>query len=98
MTKNNKGRGLFASRFLKKGELLIAEKPLAFARAKDNMPPSLSTDCTYTSLSKQALIKKCAEKAALKGVDAVRLSHLFYDPDQELKIPTMDIFISNEYK
>ena len=52
MTKNNKGRGLFTTRFVKKGELLIAEKPIAFAKVNDKLPAALSTDWTYTSYSK----------------------------------------------
>ena len=78
MTKNKKGRGLFTTRFVKQGELLIAEKPIAFAKVNDKLPKALSTDWTYTSYSKQALIKKCVHIAMLKGIDAVRLSYLYY--------------------
>ena len=94
-----KGRGLFATRNIYKGDLLIAEK--AIANGKPSKSSTEKTEISKINISvdeKAEIINKCYELAQLKGVQALRLSYLHDGEFQDLKIPPIDIFVKNKYK
>lgn len=69
----NKGRGLFASRNLKKAELLIAEK--AIATGTENVKVDKTMQISYSPSNKLIynynqtdLIRKCSDICQIKGV------------------------------
>jgi len=60
MTKNNKGRGVFASRDLKRGELLAVEKAIVEVNKEKNLYASNISNKEYAhDKSNQSLVKKC---------------------------------------
>ena len=83
MTKN-KGRGLFASRLLRKGELIIAEKAIACDQ--------------NTSGDNKKMLEICSDIMQYKGINALRLSLLSDGSNENLEIPSIDIYTKNEYK
>ena len=93
----DKGRGVFATKPLNRGDLIAVEKAIALSEEH------LTKNITYLSNTFTSgpldLIRKCSEAYQLKGVDAVRLSYL-YDGDKkkELKVPPMSLFTDNHYK
>lgn len=77
------GRGLFATRDLKKGELLIAEKALAVGKGKHQV---------------NDLVDNCIELSKLKGVHALRLNALWNGDKDDLKVSGLGIFVKNNYR
>lgn len=106
----NMGRGLFATRAIVKGELLIGEKAIAFGKetfpdggdaTKRELQRSLSPDRTIHYGDQTDLIKQCTDLSKLKGIDALRLSHLFDGSMYDLKrkpLPPLEIFVRNHYQ
>lgn len=95
----NEGRGLFAIRYIKKGELLIVEKALAQVSEKDIlMKPQPKNDPIYAS--RIDFTKKCVNLLEFKGVEALRIGHLYDGTPQkeDEKVPDLSIFIENKYK
>ena len=90
MTKD-KGRGVFATKPLEKGDLLVVEK--AVAEAKQDL-----NDMGY--IAQTELVKNCSDLVSYKGVEALRISYLYdgEEKKEELKIPPIDVFTSNKYK
>ena len=98
----DKGRGLFATKVIKTGDLVIAEKAIAIGHESNNqvMISNLEYDHnTFNDGCHTDLVTKCSELAYLKGVHALRISYL-YDgsPNQDLKMPDLSVFINNNYK
>ena len=76
-----------ASRDIKKGDLVIAEKPLAnIIEVEQQSRP----DWVYKELAQQC--------GALQGVNALRLSFLLNGKDSNNEIPQLQIFTENYYK
>ena len=93
----DKGRGVFASKPLNRGDLIVVEKAIALSEEH------LGKNITYLSNAFTAgpfdLIRKCAEVYKLKGLDAVRLTYLFDgDKKKDLKVPPLSLFTDNHYK
>jgi len=82
----DRGRGVFATRFLKKGTLIAVETAAVEA-----------LDYKTSDAAKTTLVEKCADVAKLKGVEALRMSYL-YDGTPNSKIPPLDIFVQNNYQ
>ena len=82
----DRGRGVFATRYLKKGTLIAVETAAVEA-----------LDYQTSVTAKSFLTEKCADVAKLKGVEALRMSYL-YDGTPNTKIPPLDIFVENNYK
>ena len=82
----DRGRGVFATRFLKKGTLIAVETAAVQA-----------LDAAKSDAAKAALVEKCADVAKLKGVEALRMSYM-YDGTPNTNIPPPDIFVQNNYK
>ena len=93
----DKGRGVFATKPLNRGDLIAVEK--AIALSEEHLTKNITyLSNTFTS-GPLELIRKCTETYALEGVDAVRLSYLFDgDKKKELKVPPMSLFTDNHYK
>jgi len=92
----DKGRGVFASKPLNRGDLIAVEK--AIALSEEHMGKNITYLSNAFTAGPAGLIRKCAE-VQLKGVDAVRLSYLFDgDKKKELKVPPMSLFTDNHYK
>ena len=81
MTKD-RGRGVFAAKLLKKGELIAVEKAMAEADGDNNTE----------------LVKQCSDLAQRKGIEALRMSYLMDKSGKELKIPQLKLFFHNNYK
>ena len=86
---SGKGRGVFASKDLKRGELIVVEKAIAES-IQDETCEGFDKDDVQKNVraSQLALVKACTEIADLKGIEALRLSYL-YDGSKkdELKLP-----------
>ena len=82
----DRGRGVFATRYLKKGTLIAVETAVVEA-----------LDHAASDAAKTALVDKCDRVAKLKGAEALRMSYL-YDGTPNSKIPPLDIFVQNDYK
>ena len=81
------GRSVFASKPLKKGELIVVERAIAEASGDDQLGRS------------EQLVKKCTALAGLNGVEALRMSYL--DDGREntsLELPPIKVFVENYYK
>ena len=99
-----KGRGLFASRNLAKGELLIAEKAISYGKedpeygTKEMQYSYSNGEKTYNNGNIVDLIQNCSTLAQLKAAHAVRLSHLFDGRKEDMDLPPLDVFVKNSYK
>jgi len=92
-----KGRGLFATKLIKKGELLIVEKPLASV-CED--PWVQMTGADYESAYQMRfneLMKQCHCMLGLKGIHALRVSYLYPGVNHK-EIPPFEIYTCNDYK
>jgi len=93
----DKGRGVFASKALNRGDLIVVEK--AIALSEEHLGKNITYLSNAFTAGPQDLIRKCAELYNLKGVDAVRMSYLFDgDKKKEWKVPPMSLFTDNHYK
>ena len=70
MSENNEGRGLFATRDIKKGELLIVEKALAHVSEKEFLMNKDSNPIEDFALKLVYLLE-------FRGIEAVRIGHLY---------------------
>ena len=97
MTKD-KGRGVFSTKFMKKGHLISVEKALAVATLDKKtgiltfIDPVNMLDNTHADL-----VKKCSDLASLRGLEAFKLNYI-YDGTPNDKIPPMSIFGNNNYR
>jgi len=74
MTKN-RGRGLFATKDIKKGEIIIVEKPIAWIIENSN--PSNTEDAKSEMLKPlTTLVKKCLDINKINGIQSMRMSYL----------------------
>ena len=99
MTNDGKGRGVFASKPLKKGTLIIVEKAVAEAEHANMQDVHTYADKTSKLIRiadkvyEGELVKKCLELSELKGIDALRLSYLYDGTNKEsLTIPPIEVF------
>jgi len=97
MTKDGRGRGVFASKFLKKGELIAVEKAIADIKEKETIKER--DNLKYITDIHREMVKRCLDLTQLKRIEAIRLSYLSdgNNIDNHI-IPPMDIFIKNNYK
>ena len=93
------GRGIFAAKDLRRGELLVVEKSIADAIDDGD---ELGIQFNYKNSSNiydgahREIVKKCFDLSRLQGTEAVRLSYLYAGGDiKDLKIPPISIFTSN---
>ena len=101
----DKGRGVFASRPLKKGELLVVENAVAETFPDDYPAGGAANPAKYESKRYQInsaqteLVTKCSNLMKLKGIQGLRISYL-YDGSKmrNLRVPPIDIFYKNNYK
>ena len=93
----DKGRGVFATKALNRGDLIIVEK--AIALSEENLGKNITYLANAFTAGPVGLISRCRELYKLKGLDAVRLSYL-YDGNKkkDLKVPPMSLFLDNHYK
>lgn len=95
MTKD-KGRGVFAAKSLKRGELLVVERAVADTCNIRSLG-SADTKCPNDSYSE--LVNRCSDLARLKGIEALRMSYLFDGAAAaDLAIPPLEIYVQNYYK
>ena len=96
MTKD-KGRGIFAYKPLKEGELLVVEK--AVAEAYKGEAPGMSTSKDGSNCGDRGLLQKCTEIVLQKGIKALRISYLYDGSNKaNLETPPIDIFVNNQAK
>ena len=110
MTKN-KGRGIFAKCDIKRGTLLIAEKPVLnmlskrYLNNKDALHKiyenkGMITPDLMNGFAEDigAFAKNCHDLCQFRGIQALRLSYLDGGPGSDLSIPPLSVFLSNKYK
>ena len=78
MTKQ-KGRGIFTTKDIKKGDLIIADKAIATIQ--------------YKIGEQDRMIDECVKICKVGGILAIRMSYLFDGIYQNMKIPPLEIFI-----
>ena len=96
----DRGRGVFATKDLKRGELIVVDKAIAEVTLEKILIVLSFTDKKKEfDGSHTELVKQCQKIALNKGNQALIMSYLFDDRDKrDLKIPPLDIFLKNEYK
>ena len=78
MTTDNRGRGVFASKDLKRGDLLIVEQSICEAEHNHKMVELDFTGMSYINGGEHTeVIKRLADIAKLKGIEALRMSYMF---------------------
>jgi hypothetical protein len=93
------GRGVFADRDFRKGQLLSVETSIAEASLdKDGVftfiDPVYMADNTHTDLTSM-----CSNLHQLKGLEALKISYLYDGRSKSsLKLPPMELFTQNKYK
>jgi len=98
MTKD-KGRGLFASIDIQEGELILVEKAICYAEANKIKEGYCEQGSEVVfDIGNYRLECQCQEFAKLKGIQALRLSYLYYGDDEIFEIPPISVFVENTYK
>lgn len=98
----HKGRGLFASEHIKKGDLLIVEKAIAVGSQKsDGLGYSFSGDkknlYDVHDMSHMNQVCNLAKVTSLRGVEAMRVSTLYDGTKKALKCPPITLFTERHY-
>ena len=103
MTKD-KGRGVFATKPIKKGDLIFTEKPIATGIMQAHQFESQFADIGngitgMMSGEQMAIQKKLIELIQANGIHALRVSKLFDGGSKDdLKIPSIEVYTRNNYK
>lgn len=93
---DGKGRGVFATEKILKGEHVIIEQPIGLAK---NPEKSLEISVTGKFLdlgSHSKLLANLNKVCDLRGIQALRLGYL--TDGNEKPIPDLNIFLNNHYK
>ena len=104
----DRGRGIFATKLLKMGDLVLVESAVAGVVQNRQMLDGFNLATCHIEKRhvkqlqedlREELTKNCIDVAQLKGVEAYRMSFLYAGGDKsDLKIPPLDIFTDNHYK
>ena len=86
------GRGLFATKAIKKGAIIMGEKAIGIGlhdfEASSEITYSYQENDTYHEDSHTILIKNLCQVAQQKGVQALRMSYL-YDGSDDMELPDL---------
>ena len=84
MTTDNRGRGVFASKDLKRGDLIIVEQSICEAEHDDKMVELDFTGMSYINGGEHSeVIKRLADIAKLKGIEALKMSYMFQGLEEQ---------------
>ena len=95
-----RGRGIFAEKDIKKGELIIVEKPIAVVEKMVLSDEKLGSKELKKLCNDRIteLTEKCLALYKLKGIEALRLSYLCDGENINESIPPDNLYVSSAYK